>query len=315
MAQITTSELEEMIKKNIREKGFDDVNINEEDLKNLSERIKSAVNEDLKGQDKKEEAEENEEVVNVDISKDDNEESNLENPQSITQSQDDEVYKKEGELDERERVLAQKEEELKQKEEALKQKEEELKYKPEMPKVLEDMGSEKLFVFDMSKLSAGAENLSKLPMKYMDNPEEETTIKDVWLEKAKKKSEVYVVKFEKVGEVEFDPIEGTSNLINIKDVNGDKEITDFQNGLDPDATNDTPTNMIDTIEPIKDVSQPMTNDMGLEVNSGEYENIESKANVLNIPEENFEEILNSKLKEIIKSYINGQLVLGKKEND
>jgi hypothetical protein len=307
MAQITTSELEEMIKKNLTDKGFDEIEINEEDIKNISNKIKNQVNKDI--QPKNDENDENEEVVNVDISQAENkEEDSLENPDAITQSKDvEEAYKKEGELEEKERYLSEKEEELKRKEEELKAKEEELEYKPEIPKALEDMGAEKLFVFDMSKLSVGAENLSKIPMKLMDRPGEETTIKDLWLEKAKKKSEIYVVKFEKVGEIDFDPIEGTSNLTNIKDMNGDKELTDFQNGIDPDDESSIPTNMTDTIEPVTDVTQPMTDDMGLDVNDDKMVKVE------NLPEDEYNNILRSTVEELVKKYLHGNISLQKND--
>jgi hypothetical protein len=156
----------------------------------------------------------------------------------------------------------------------------------------------------MSKLSAGAENLSKLPMKFMEDPDKETTVKDLWLEKAKKKSEVYVVKFEKVGEVEFDPIEGTSNLTTTKDMNGDKELTDFQNGVDPDSEESVPTNMIDTIEPVTDVTQPMTDDMGLDVS-------DKMVGIENLPEDEYDDVLKSTIEELVKKYLHGHVALQK----
>jgi len=174
-----------------------------------------------------------------------------------------------------------------------------------MPKALEDMGSEKLFVFDMSKLSSGAENLSRLSMNLMNSPEEKTTIKDLWLDKAKKKSEVYVVKFEKVGEIDFDPIEGTSNLTTIKDVNGDKEITNFQNDINPDLQDSTPTNMTDAIAPITDVTQPMSDDMGLNMSNGKHVGLE------NLPKEEYNEVLKNTVEDLIKKYLHGKIELEK----
>jgi hypothetical protein len=303
MAKITTGELEEMIRKNLTDKGLNEIEINEEDIKNISNKIKKEVN---KGIQPKEEEEEGE-VVNVDISKPEDEEGDsLESSEAITYSQDsDEIYKKEAELKGKEKYLSEKEEELKRKEEELDIKEKELEYKPEMPKALEDMGSEKLFVFDMSKLSSGAENLSRLSMNLMNSPEEKTTIKDLWLDKAKKKSEVYVVKFEKVGEIDFDPIEGTSNLTTIKDVNGDKEITNFQNDINPDLQDSTPTNMTDAIAPITDVTQPMSDDMGLNMSNGKHVGLE------NLPKEEYNEVLKNTVEDLIKKYLHGKIELEK----
>jgi hypothetical protein len=303
MAKITTSELEEMIRKNLIDKGLNEIEINEEDIKNISNKIKKEVN---KGIQPKEE-EEKGEVVNIDISKSEDEEGDsLESSEAITYSQDsDEIYKKEAELKGKEKYLSEKEEELKRKEEELDIKEKELEYKPEMPKALEDMGSEKLFVFDMSKLSSGAENLSRLSMNLMNSPEEKTTIKDLWLDKAKKKSEVYVVKFEKVGEIDFDPIEGTSSLTTIKDVNGDKEITNFQNDINPDLQDSTPTNMTDAIAPITDVTQPMSDDMGLNMSNGKHVGLE------NLPKEEYNEVLKITVEDLIKKYLHGKIELQK----
>tara|TARA_R110000868_G_scaffold38669_1_gene135203 strand:- start:11320 stop:12234 length:915 start_codon:yes stop_codon:yes gene_type:complete len=302
MAKITTSELEEMIRKNLINKGLNEIEINEEDIRNISNKIKKEVN---KGIQPKEEEES--EIVNVDISKSEDEEGDsLGNSKAITYSQDsDEIYKKEAELKGKEKYLSEKEAELKRKEEELAIKEKELEYKPEMPKALEDMGSEKLFVFDMSKLSSGAENLSRLSMNLMNNPEEKTTIKDLWLDKAKKKSEVYVVKFEKVGEIDFDPIEGTSNLTTIKDVNGDKEITNFQNDTNPDLKDSTPTNMTDVIAPIRDVTQPMSDDMGLNMSNGKRIGLE------NLPKEEYNEVLKNTVEDLIKKYLHGKIELEK----
>ena len=303
MAKITTGELEEMIRKNLTDKGLNEIEINEEDIKNISNKIKKEVNKVIQPKEEEEEGE----VVNVDISKPEDEEGDsLESSEAITYSQDsDEIYKKEAELKGKEKYLSEKEEELKRKEEELDIKEKELEYKPEMPKALEDMGSEKLFVFDMSKLSSGAENLSRLSMNLMNSPEEKTTIKDLWLDKAKKKSEVYVVKFEKVGEIDFDPIEGTSNLTTIKDVNGDKEITNFQNDINPDLQDSTPTNMTDAIAPITDVTQPMSDDMGLNMSNGKHVGLE------NLPKEEYNEVLKNTVEDLIKKYLHGKIELEK----
>jgi hypothetical protein len=72
------------------------------------------------------------------------------------------------------------------------------------------------------------------------------------------------------------------------------------------------SNISDYIEPIKNVVQPLikTNDIEQDLEQSNLENIPS---VQNINNEEFEELLNSKLKEIIKNYLNGQIVLGQKK--
>ena len=283
MAKISMTELSEMVKSKLMEKGLSENDVNQDIINTISEKIKGMANEDYRLKAPKAPEPIKPEVVNVDVSSQDVPsetpggipnpiiQSTIENPESEALS------RKEGELTEKERNLEAREMELARKEEELREKSEQLAYKPEMPEVLEKIGPEQLFVFDMSKLSSGAENLSSLPMKLMDNPETETNMKDLWLNKAKKKAEVYVVKFEKVGEVEFNPIEGTSNLTTIRDMNGDKELSDFQNGTvtgtatgdseHPDDERAVPTNMKDGIQPLKDVTQPMSNDRGLSVDN------------------------------------------------
>jgi len=282
MAKISIEELSEMVKSKLAEKGISENDINQEMIKVITEKIKGIANEDYKDKVPTEpEIISPEDTVNVDISS-----QNMPTstpgviPDSITQTtvsntSSEDIARREGEILEKERNINNREEKLKMKEEELERRSNDLKYKPEMPEVLEKIGPEKLFVFDMSKLSAGSENLTKLPMKLMNDPEKTTTMRDLWLEKAKKKSEVYVVKFEKVGEIEFNPLEGTSTLITIKDAQGDKELSDFQNGNNSEQTSQT--NMVDIIEPIKDVSQPLSNDMMLKVdNNVDLENLIKK---------------------------------------
>jgi hypothetical protein len=277
MAKLEYSKLAEMVKKKLIEKGVSETDLNEDVIKAISETIKNTANEDFKnkvGNNIDNNVDNN--VVSVDVSPEQTmpQETPGENPEVITQTTevDEELSKKEGALDERERILREKELELSRKEEELNRKFEDSKYEPQLPEPLENVGPEQLFVFDMSKLSSGAESLSNLPMKLINNPEEETTMKNLWLEKAKKKAEVFVVKFEKVGEVIFNPFEGTSDLINFKDANPDNNLNDLQNGIEVKRAegsqeNSVPSNMTDSIEPVKNIIKPMSSDMGLSIDT------------------------------------------------
>jgi hypothetical protein len=309
MEKISVNELEEMIKSKFAEKGVTSEDLNEEMLKSITERIKSEVNSDVKNAPQNVEGDD---FVDVDISAQNIEEPG-EEPEAITSSAEaaapdtEEVYKKEGELEERERAIAEKEEELKRKEEELERKKEEMEYEPTIPEKFQNMGSEKLFVFDENTLSAGSEKLSKLDMNIVDEPESKISMHDLWLKEGKRDAEVFVVKFEKVGNIVFNPFEGVSEFMS-----SSQEDIQTPTSTDDNESyeNAEPSNMVDTIEPVKDVTQPMSDDMGLEVQSDE-----SKADAVNIPEEDFEEVLNSKVKEIIKNYLSGQIVLGQKKND
>lgn len=318
MEKISVTELKEMIKSKFAEKGVTSEDINEEVLKSITERIKSEVNSNVaKAQENS--VNNDDSSVSVDISS-----QPLgvpgETPEAITTSTEvaapdaEEIYRKEGELEEKERLLRQKEEELRRMEEELENRKKEMEYQPIIPEKFQDMGSEKFFVFDKNTLSAGSEKLSKLDMNLVDEPDRKTNMHDLWLKDGKRNSEIFLVNFEKIGDIIFNPFEGTSEFVSSfeqeKELSGPTSTDDYE-----DSENSIPGNMVDSIAPIKDVTQPMSNNMGLDVQYGEYQNIDSNVNVVNVPEEDFENLLNSKLKEIVKDYLSGQLVLGQKKND
>lgn len=318
MEKISVTELKEMIKSKFAEKGVTSEDINEEVLKSITERIKSEVNSNVaKAQENS--VNNDDSSVSVDISS-----QPLgvpgETPEAITTSTEvaapdaEEIYRKEGELEEKERLLRQKEEELRRMEEELENRKKEMEYQPIIPEKFQDMGSEKFFVFDKNTLSAGSEKLSKLDMNLVDEPDRKTNMHDLWLKDGKRNSEIFLVNFEKIGDIIFNPFEGTSEFVSSfeqeKELSGPTSTDDYE-----DSENSIPGNMVDSIAPIKDVTQPMSNNMGLDVQYGEYQNIDSNADVVNVPEEDFENLLNSKLKEIVKDYLSGQLVLGQKKND
>lgn len=301
MAKIEYSKLAKMVEAKLKEKGISESEINEKIINQISENIKEIANQDYKTKTPEEETQkqpEEEGVVSVDISSNEDEmpqETPGEEPEVVTQTtsvSNEEIARKEGALEQKERELEEKERELDRKQEILQKRLEETEYEPEMPEALESIGPEKVFVFDMNKLSSGAELLSKLPMKLVDNPEMETTMKNLWLEKAKKKAEVFVVKFEKVGDITFNPIEGTSEIINVRDENPDNDLSTLQNDVEVEIkenpnnsrTEAEPGNMRDAIEPVKDVSKPMSGDMGLSIN-------------LNVNEMSLEDVIKQYLKQ------------------
>ncbi len=312
MEKITTSQLEEMIRSKFLEKGVSTEEITTEILSNISEKIKTEVKNSLNNSNS-----ESQETINVDISKTElPQETPGETPEAISSSVESneeigELYKKEGELEAKQRALTEKEEELRRREEELKEKEEQLKYKPSIPENIQNLGSEKLFVFNENDLSVGAEKLSDSYMNLVDNPENKTSMKELWLKEGKRDAEVFVVKFEKIGRIEFNPFEGVSEFINEPEYNNFEKEDELDNN-EIDVT--LYGNMSDSIAPIKDVIKPLNNDMGLDVQNGEYQNLETGADVTNVDKQDFEELLNSKLKEIVKNYLSGQIVLGQKND-
>lgn len=192
------------------------------------------------------------------------------NPENITQETivDDksmEISNKEGQIQEKENELLKKEEELNRRETELNSKEQELKYKPVIPSFLEKAEPDKIFIFDMNELNFGSETLTTTPYHLVDSPEQKTTMHDLWLEKGKVRAEVFKVQFEKIGEMVFNPMGGickfeqhTSSLeSNNLDQESKSSVVDAINSQIPTEP------LVDSVEPVKDVTLNMTGNMGL----------------------------------------------------
>lgn len=86
-------------------------------------------------------------------------------------------------------------------------------YTPELPSFLDKIEPGKVIVFDMNELSHGGENLSHAPLRTFENPDVKKSMMDLWTGEGKRKAEVYMAKFEKIGEIEFNYANGTSQFI------------------------------------------------------------------------------------------------------
>ena len=259
MEKVKVSELEEMIRSKFLEKGASEEEIKEEVVKAISEKIK---NQSKKTSVQPEEVEQGD-VLDVDISKPQDVAGKI--PDAVTSSVEtnklsDESLEKEAELDRREKELKKREDELTQKEHSLGQKEEKEEYHPELPEKLEESEPKKVFVFDENDISIGAEALSTLDMSCLDSPEDKTNMRTLWIQDAIKDVEIYVANFQKLGDIEFDPFEGTANFT---EVNDNQEIEDVIDAQDVEL--DGMNNMKDSIEPVMNVTQPIINE-GAELN-------------------------------------------------
>lgn len=85
-------------------------------------------------------------------------------------------------------------------------------YTPELPEVLKKAAPAELFVFRYNDIGESGENLSFKPMRLMDDPDVKKSMNDLWIQEGKTKAEVYVAKFEKMGEIEFNYSDGTSKF-------------------------------------------------------------------------------------------------------
>jgi hypothetical protein len=198
--KIKTSEIEEIIKKKLKDSGLSDEIINDS-VKQIKEKIMDKYN-----SSKSEETTSNkeEEIVNVEIPS--------ESPTAMEEP-NPELIKQEFEQDVKAKELENKEKELTAKELELKQKEKELEYKPQLPEPLKEVGKESFFVFDENQISLGAEALSNCAFYLKDNPEMKSSMHSTWINKAFTRADLYVVEFKKIGELEFNPFEGTTKLI------------------------------------------------------------------------------------------------------
>lgn len=85
-------------------------------------------------------------------------------------------------------------------------------YTPQFPSFLDKIEPQEFVIFDMNELSEGGVNLSNKQLRTFENPDVKKSIHQCWIEEGKKKAKVYVAKFEEIGDLEFDPMAGTSKF-------------------------------------------------------------------------------------------------------
>lgn len=85
-------------------------------------------------------------------------------------------------------------------------------YTPELPEMLKKASPGELFVFDYNDIGESGENLSFKPMRTMNDPDIKKSMQDLWIQEGKTKADVYVAKFEKIGEIDFNYTDGTSRF-------------------------------------------------------------------------------------------------------
>lgn len=89
-------------------------------------------------------------------------------------------------------------------------------YVPQLPSFVQKMEPEKFFIFSDQELSHGVESLTNAKFRLVNNPDQKTCIKEVWLSEGKTKAEVFMVEFNKIGELTFDPFNGTTKFVEMK---------------------------------------------------------------------------------------------------
>jgi len=200
-------------------------------------------------------------------------------PEAITQtvsiSKDSvELAKKEGELEQKEKEISNREASVANKESELQRKQDELSYKPQIPAILENVGNEQFFIFNENELSLGAEALTSTNFRLMSNPDLKKSMMDIWATDGKKGADIFLVKFEKIGDISFDPFQGTSRFEKKPFEVGQTPSSVPIEGLTPEdamASQEATEPMQDSIEPMSNVTLAPSSDMGL--NSIDMENL------------------------------------------
>lgn len=86
-------------------------------------------------------------------------------------------------------------------------------YVPELPEMLKKAEPSELLVFRYNDIGESGENLSYKPLRLMDDPDVKKSMHELWVEHGKTKADVYVAKFEKIGEINFNYADGTSKFV------------------------------------------------------------------------------------------------------
>lgn len=286
---MSISELENLIKKNISDKGLQN-SISEEKIKEIKNKIKKHimtvpsfnffaadfnVNNDSDGmvdsgdmgggmldEDNMNPGEEIQMPVQTANTSPVTQQT-ISNPEA--NKENTELAKKEGELETREEFLARKEAELQERENALIAKEQEMSYKPEMPSFIEKAEPAKIYIYNENQLSYGSESLMKIPYGLVDDPENKKSMHEFWLEQGKVRAEVYQVEFKRIGDMVFKPLDGVCKFeqmsspipsnIPQEEREGVKQAIMSQQPIEP---------MVDSTEPVVDVALPLSSDMGLQ---------------------------------------------------
>lgn len=101
---------------------------------------------------------------------------------------------------------------------------------PQLPNFIHKIEPAEVLVFNQNELSHGGENLANLPLRTVEDPDCKKSLHDFWVEEAKKKADVYLAKFEKIGQLEFDHRNGTAQFKEnrIEDVDTSKSGEHYQ---------------------------------------------------------------------------------------
>jgi len=131
-------------------------------------------------------------------------------------------------------------------------------YEPELPDMIKNIEPGKIFVLDYLELDENGEQLSVKPFKTLEDPDIKISQKEMWLTDGKKSSEVYIAKFEKIGDLNFDYINGTAKFTEIPSEPAVEPALEYKEN--PYKTEMTPE-MIQTSVDVEKVAQDVIKDL------------------------------------------------------
>lgn len=259
--KISIEEIEEIIKNKLNQKGVLNV-VGDDKISEIKNKIK-----DILENGKKLEEQEGVELEKKNITP-----VQTSNPNITVQTTEDEqktdIIKKEKELEIKQNDLIKREIELEEKERQLKAKEMELSYKPELPTIIKNINPGEIIIFSENELSFSNENLSQKEFRMKSNPDEKNSIRSLWLLSGITKSDIYKVELKKIGQLNFDPYDGNTSYeknIDLIDLSNSQENDSNNHNVEDAIKSQFPEKeMLDSIEPIKDVTLPIMNKSDLQ---------------------------------------------------
>lgn len=211
--QISIAEIEKIIKEKIHQNGMGNV-VGQDKISEIKEKVRSILR-SKKLEEAETQSAETQPVQTKPIVPASAETSNPNVTVTTTQDpQKTELIRLETELQTKEKELEMRERMLAQKENQLNVKEKELSYKPELPEKIKEAENAEIIIFSENELSLGMESLSERRFRLKSDPDEKLSPKELWLRETVTKSSVYLVELKCVGQLVFNPFDGTTTFEN-----------------------------------------------------------------------------------------------------
>lgn len=117
-------------------------------------------------------------------------------------------------------------------------------FTPELPQVLKDVEPAKLVVMELNDIIENGENLSNKPFRSMDNIDMKMSMMDAWKNEGRTKAEIYLIKYEKAGEMTFDYASGTAVFVPASSSDAVTVDPEFKENPYKEVNPDGPSNVV-----------------------------------------------------------------------